>query len=135
MADDFNAQIIDEFRTNDGRVGGMFEGHPLLLLHTTGAKSGDGRVNPLAYRQQSDAWVVFGSYAGAPKHPAWFHNLVADPDATIEVGTATVAVRARVMEGDERRRIWDAQKRDVPTFADYEAKAGREIPVVALERR
>ncbi len=132
---DFNSKIIDEFRANGGRVGGMFEGRPMLLLHTSGARSGEARVNPLAYRPEREAWIVFGSYAGASKHPAWFHNLVAEPDVTIEVGDDTVTVRARVTEGDERTRIWEAQKRDVPTFADYEAKAGREIPLVALERR
>lgn len=133
---DFNQQIIEKFRNNDGRVGGMFEGAPMLLLHTTGAKSGDERVNPLMYRPDGEAWVIFASYAGSPKHPAWFHNLVADPDVTIEVGTDTLDLRARVTDGEERTRIWEAQKRDAPGFAEYEEKAaGREIPVVALERR
>ena len=82
-----------------------------------------------------DSWVIFASYGGAPKDPAWFGNLVAQPDVDIEVGTDTVAVRARVAEGDEREELWSAQKAEIPTFADYEAKTDREIPVVVLERR
>jgi deazaflavin-dependent oxidoreductase (nitroreductase family) len=133
---DFNAKIIEEFRANEGRVGGMFEGVPMLLLHTTGAKTGAARTSPLAYRPNGDSWVIFGSFAGAPADPAWVHNLRADADVEIEVGTETVPVRAREAEGDEREEIWSAQKRDVPTFADYEVKAaGRTIPVIVLERR
>jgi deazaflavin-dependent oxidoreductase (nitroreductase family) len=132
---DFNAKIIDEFRTNDGRVGGMFEGVPMLLLHTKGAKSGAPRINPLAYRPVGDVWAIFGSFGGAPVHPAWYFNLVAEPDAEIEVGNETVPVRARVLAGAERDEVWSAQKRDRSTFADYEAKTDREIPVVLLERR
>ncbi len=132
---DFNTTIVDEFHANAGKVGGMFAGVPMLLLHTTGAKSGAARVNPLAYRPHGDAYVIFGSFGGAPAHPSWYHNLVAAPDVEIEVGTDTVPVRARVTTGAERDEIWSAQKRDVPTFADYEAKTDREIPVVILERR
>lgn len=112
----------------------MFEGARLLLLHTVGAKSGAPRVNPLAYRPVGDGWAIFGSYAGAPSHPAWYRNVVANPDVEIEVGTETIPVRARVAEGEERERIWSAQKADIPTFADYEAKTDREIPVIVLER-
>lgn len=138
MADqnDFNQRIIDEFRANDGKVGPPFEGAPMLLLRTVGAKSGASRTTPLVYRPHGEAYAVFASYAGAPKHPAWFRNLVAQPDVTIEVGSEEVPVHARVTEGDEREQIWSAQKRDVPTFAEYEAKTGgREIPVVVLEQR
>jgi deazaflavin-dependent oxidoreductase (nitroreductase family) len=131
---DFNQQIIDEFRANDGRVGGPFEGARLLLLHTTGAKSGKERVNPLAYRRDGDRLVVFGSKAGAPTHPDWYHNLRAHPDATVEVGTERFPVRAHVAEGAEHTRLWEAQKADVPTFAEYEQKTDRPIPVIILER-
>jgi len=132
---DFNASIIEEFRANGGVVGGMFEGRDMLLLHTTGRKSGAARTSPLVYQPRPDSWVVFASYGGAPTDPAWFRNLLAQPDADIEVGTDTVAVRARVAEGDEREQLWEAQKAAIPTFADYEAKTDRQIPVVVLERR
>lgn len=133
---DFNAGIIEEFRANGGKVGGGFEGTPILLLHHTGRKSGTVRVAPLVYRREGDAWVVFGSKAGAPEHPDWFLNLEAGPLAEIEVGTETVPVAVRIAEGEEHERIWEAQKRDVPGFADYEKTAGdRRIPVVVLERR
>ena len=133
---DFNTSIIEEFRANGGVVGGMFEGRPMLLLHTTGRTSGAARTSPLVYRPNGDdSWVIFASYGGAPKDPAWFGNLVAQPDVDIEVGTDTVPVRARVASGDEREALWSAQKADIPTFADYEAKTDREIPVVVLERR
>ena len=133
---DFNTSIIDEFRANGGVVGGMFEGRSMLLLHTTGRTSGAARTSPLVYRPNGeDSWVIFASYGGAPKDPAWFGNLVAQPDVDIEVGTDTVPVRARVATGDERETLWSAQKAEIPTFADYEAKTDREIPVVVLERR
>lgn len=132
-ANDWNARIIEEFRANDGKVGGQFEGAPLLLLHTTGAKSGQERVNPVMYQRVGEDYAVFASKAGAPTNPDWFHNLRAHPDATIEVGTETLAVRARVAEGDEREQIWTRQKQAYPGFADYEASTSREIPVVILE--
>jgi deazaflavin-dependent oxidoreductase (nitroreductase family) len=131
----FNDEIIEEFRANRGKVGGRFEGAKLLLLHSTGAKTGKERVNPLAYREDGDRLVVFGSKAGAPTHPDWYRNLVANPKASVEVGTETFDVRAYVAEGDEHDRIWSAQKQDVPGFAEYEKTAGdRTIPVVVLER-
>ena len=133
---DFNARIIEEFRANDGKVGGPFEGAPMLILHTTGARSGKERLAPLVYRPEGDAWVIFGSKGGAPSHPDWFHNIQANASASIEVGTDEVPVRARVAEGDEHDRIWTAQKQAMPGFADYETKTeGRIIPVVVLERR
>ena len=132
---DFNAAIIAEFRANGGKVGGQFEGAPLLLLHSTGAKSGTERINPMMYRALGDSFAVFASKAGAPDNPAWFHNLCAQPDATVEVGPETVAVRARVAKGSERDGIWEEQKRDYPGFADYEAATDRVIPVVVLDRR
>ena len=135
MADDWNARIIDEFRSNEGRVGGPFEGRPILLLHHSGAKTGTERVNPLAYQDLGDGSIaVFGSKGGAPTNPDWYYNLQANPDASVEVGTGTFDVRARVAEGEERERIWEKQKRDMPGFADYERTTPREIPVVILER-
>jgi deazaflavin-dependent oxidoreductase (nitroreductase family) len=133
---EFNQAIIDEFRANGGKVGGGFEGAPMVLLHHTGAKSGAERVAPLVYRSEGDAIVVFGSKGGAPSHPHWYRNLVANPETTVEIGTETIKVRARVAEGAERDRIWSAQKQAMPGFAEYEAKiAGtREIPVIVLER-
>ena len=133
---DRNQQIIEEFRANEGRVGGNFEGRTLLLLHHTGAKSGTERVNPLAYQRLSDNSVaIFASKGGAPTNPDWFHNLVAHPDVKVEIGTETFAAHARVAEGDERETIWERQKADWPSFADYEEKTTgiREIPVVVLD--
>ena len=130
---DFNAQIIEEFRANAGKVGGDFAGAPMLLLHTIGARTGVDRVNPLVYARDGDNLVVFASRGGAPTHPDWFHNLVAHPDVTVEVGTDTVPVRARVAEGDERERLWARQKELMPGFAEYEAKTTRQIPVIVLE--
>jgi deazaflavin-dependent oxidoreductase (nitroreductase family) len=136
MADtgDFNTTIIEEFRANGGRLGGQFEGAPILLLHSTGAKSGKERVNPMMYRKVGDQMAVFASKAGAPTNPDWYHNLVAHPEATIEIGTETVPVVARVATGDERTEIWEAHKKAVPGFADYEKSTTRQIPVVILKR-
>ena len=130
---DFNASIIDEFRANAGVVGGPFEGASLLLLHTTGARSGAERVNPLVYSTDGDNLVIFASKGGAPTHPDWYHNVVAHPDVTAEVGTDTVALRARVAELAEREALWSRQKDRMPNFADYEAKTARQIPVIVLE--
>ncbi len=130
---DFNASIIDEFRANAGVVGGPFERASLLLLHTTGARSGAERVNPLVYSTDGDNLVIFASKGGAPTHPDWYHNVVAHPDVTAEVGTDTVALRARVAEPAEREALWSRQKDRMPNFADYEAKTARQIPVIVLE--
>jgi len=132
---DWNTEVIEEFRANDGQVGGRFEGAPLLLLHHRGAKTGTERINPLMYQQVSDGYAIFGSKGGAPTNPDWFHNLVTHPDTTVEVGTEEIAVRARVADGEERTRIWDQQKREWPGFAQYDAKTDREIPVIVLEPR
>jgi deazaflavin-dependent oxidoreductase (nitroreductase family) len=131
---DWNAKIIDEFRANEGKVGGMFEGSPMLILHTIGARTGNERVTPLVYQADGDRVVIFASKGGAPENPAWFHNLVAHPDVTVEIGTETVPVRARVADGDERERLWARQKELMPGFGDYEAKTTRQIPVVVLDR-
>ena len=130
---DWNTKIIEEFRANGGKVGGQFDGAPLLLLHSTGAKSGRERVNPMMYLADGENLVVFASKAGAPTSPDWYHNLVAHPDASVEIGSRTVAVTARVAEGDTRERLWTRQKQLYPGFADYEAKTTRQIPVVILE--
>ena len=133
---DWNQQIIEEFRANDGRVGGHFEGRTLLLLHHTGAKTGTQRVNPLAYQRLSDdAVAIFASKGGSPTTPDWFYNLVAHPDVEVEIGTDAFAAHARVAEGAERETIWEKQKADWPGFADYEQKTKgiREIPVVILD--
>jgi deazaflavin-dependent oxidoreductase (nitroreductase family) len=131
---EFNQQIIDEFRANAGKLGGGFEGAPVLLLHTTGAKSGKARVNPLAYQADGNRYVVFASKGGAPTNPDWFHNLRANPQVTVEVGDDTFPARARVAEGAEYERLWSRQKDLMPGFAEYEAKTTRVIPVVVLER-
>ena len=130
---DFNEQIISEFRDNGGKVGGPFEGADLLLLHSTGAKSGKERLNPLMFRPDGDRWVIFGSKAGATTHPDWYHNVVANPSVQVELATGTVPATATVAEGGEHDRLWSAQKADVPQFAGYEETAGgRTIPVVIL---
>ncbi|GGL88829.1 nitroreductase family deazaflavin-dependent oxidoreductase [Nakamurella endophytica] len=131
---DWNETIIAEFRANGGRVGGTFEGAPLLILHTTGARTGQERLSPVMYQQVGDRWAVFASKAGADTNPDWYHNLLADPRATVEIGTDTVPVRASVAQGEERAVIWEEQKRRYPGFAGYERKTSRTIPVVLLER-
>jgi deazaflavin-dependent oxidoreductase (nitroreductase family) len=131
----FNDRIIEEFRANKGVVGGPFAGAPMLLLATTGAKSGAARTNPLVYLPDGDRFIIFASKGGAPNHPAWYHNLVAHPETTIEVGTETIPVTATIVTGEERDRLYAAQAALRPAFADYEAKTTRRIPVVALHRR
>ena len=130
--EDFNARIIEEFRANQGRVGGMFERSTLLLLHHVGARSGQDRVNPLAYNRDGDRYVVFASKAGAPTNPDWYHNLKANPNVTIEVGTDTIAVAAEEARGEERDRLFGAQVERSPQFADYEKNTNRVIPVMVL---
>jgi len=132
--DDFNGKVIAEFRGNGGKVGGFFEGAPLLLLHHAGAKTGAERVNPLVYQQVGGSYAVFASAGGQPRDPQWFRNLVAHPDVTLEVGTSTVKARARVADTAERAAIWATQKERMPNFADYEKSAApREIPVILLD--
>jgi deazaflavin-dependent oxidoreductase (nitroreductase family) len=131
---DWNEQIIEEFRANAGKVGGQFEGAPLLLLHTTGSASGKDRVHPVMYQDLGEGSVaVFASKAGAPENPVWYRNLVANPEVSAEIGTETRSFRARTASGEDRERIWTKQKQDYPGFADYEANTDREIPVVVLE--
>jgi deazaflavin-dependent oxidoreductase (nitroreductase family) len=135
--DDFNTKVIEEFRANAGKVGGGFEGAPMILLHHRGAKSGTERVNPLVYQPVGDAFAVFASKAGAPTHPDWYRNLMANPDTEVEVGGKTYQVHARELKSSQRNEIWEKQKGLMPGFADYEesARGIREIPVVLLERR
>jgi deazaflavin-dependent oxidoreductase (nitroreductase family) len=130
--EDFNARIIDEFRANQGVVGGPFEGATLLLLHHVGAKSGKDRINPLVYNRDGDRYVVFASKAGAPTNPDWYHNLKANPNITIEVGTDTIEVVASEAGGDERDRLFSAQAERSPQFAEYQSKTDRVIPVIVL---
>lgn len=130
---DWNAKIIEEFRANHGKLGGMFEGADVLLLHHTGSKTGTERVNPLGYQRVGGAYAVFGSNSGKTSDPAWVQNLRAHPETTAEIGSETIAVVARVAQGDERTGIWERQKTNIPQFAEYEKTAGRDIPVVILE--
>lgn len=132
---DWNEKVIEEFRANQGNVGGNFEGAPLLLLHSTGAKSGRERVHPMMYQAVGDGFAVFASKAGADTNPDWFHNLSAHPEVRIEVGTDTLDVTARVLDAEEREPVWEKQKAGYPGFADYETKTDRVIPVVMLDRR
>ncbi len=137
MADrqDWNRAIIEEFRANGGKVGGMWEGRHLLLLTTTGAKSGQRRTNPTVYLHDGDRLLVFASKAGAPTNPDWYHNLLAHPQVTVEVGSETYEATATVLSGEERDRLYARQAQASPQFADYQAKTTRKIPVIALERR
>ena len=134
-AKDWNKEIIEEFRENDGKVGGIFEDMPLLLLHTTGARSGLERINPMAYFKDSDHYVVVASKAGADTNPDWYHNLVANPDVSVEVGTEIFDARATPADEPERTELFAKMVSLNPGFAGYEAKTTRVIPVVKLERR
>jgi deazaflavin-dependent oxidoreductase (nitroreductase family) len=136
---DVNIDVIEQFRGNNGVItSGMFKGARLLLLTTTGAKTGQTRVNPLAYTRDGEKYVVIASKGGAPTHPDWYHNVVAHPAVTVEAATPSgverFEARARVAEGEERQRLFDAQARVMPGFADYQRKTQRQIPVVVLEK-
>ncbi len=133
--DDLNQRIITEFRANQGKVGGQFAGAPLILLTTTGAKTGRAITKPLVYTTDGDRIVLIASFAGAPKNPAWFNNLVANPVATIELGSERFQARASVVASpQDRQRLYDNQAKQMPMFADYQKKTTRQIPVVVLER-
>lgn len=132
--DDFNQQIIEEFRANGGKVGGMFEGQPMLLLTTTGAKSGQQRVSPLGFTTDNGRMVVMASNAGAPANPSWYHNLRANPRVTIELGTETFPARATIAKGAERQRLYDQMIAQMPGFAAYQDMTTRQLPMVILER-
>jgi deazaflavin-dependent oxidoreductase (nitroreductase family) len=132
---DFNEQVITEFRDNDGKVGGMFEGKSMILVHHVGARSGEARIAPLVYLQDGDRFVVFASKGGAPENPGWYHNLKAHPETDIEVGGNTYPVVAEEVTGDERERLYAAQVAVEPQFGDYQNKTERRIPVIALAPR
>ncbi len=132
--EDFNGKIIAEFRANGGEVGGPFSGAPLLLLTSTGAKSGAQRTNPMMYLSDAKRLIVFASKGGAPTNPDWYHNLKANPEATVELGTERFTVRATELTGGERDEIYQRQATLYPGFAGYQAGTSRTIPVIALER-
>jgi deazaflavin-dependent oxidoreductase (nitroreductase family) len=135
---EWNKKIVDEFRANDGKLTGQFADAPILLLYTQGRRSGKEFLNPLVYYADGDRYLVFGSKGGADTHPDWYHNLVAAPTAHIEVrtegGTESFDVRVTELQGEERDRLYAAQAKLMPNFADYQAKTTRAIPVVALSR-
>lgn len=132
---EFNQGIISEFRANQGIVSGPFEGAPMILVNHRGARTGTDYTAPLVYTRDGDNYIVIASKGGAPEDPQWFRNLLANPDVTVEVGTETIPVRARVAEGDERARLFRAQADLMPNFDDYAKATSREIPVVVLEPR
>ena len=131
---DWNKKVIEEFRANSGKVGGQFDGAPVLLLHTIGAKSGLERVNPMMYLEESGRTFVFASKAGADIDPDWYRNLVANPHVSVELGAQTFSANAASITGAERDRIYAIQAERFPGFAEYEAKTTRVIPVVELVR-
>jgi len=129
---DWNKKIIEEFRANEGKVGGHFEGKTLLLLHAQGAKSGQVRINPAACVRNGDRFVVIASNNGAETHPAWYYNLVANPQVTVEFGTETFQAQATVAEEPERTRLFDKMAEMMPGFNDYRKNTTRVIPVIVL---
>lgn len=129
---DWNGKIIEEFRANEGRVGGMFANTPLLLLHTTGAKSGKARINPLAYLKDGERYVIIASKGGAPTNPDWYYNVMAQPEVQIEVGTEQMAARATVAEEPERSALYEKMVAKNPGFDEYRRKTTRTIPVIVL---
>ena len=130
----WNESVIEEFRSNGGKVGGPFAGGTLLLLHTTGAKSNQPRVTPLAYTMDGANYIILASKGGAPTNPDWYYNLLAHPDVTVEVGTEQFPVRAIVSQGEERDRLFNQMATQNPGFAEYQKNTTRRIPVVVLER-
>ena len=131
---EFNRNLIEEFRANGGKVSGMFERSPLVILTTTGAQSGQPRTFPVVYTRDGDRLIVVASKGGSDQNPAWYHNLVAHPTVTVELPDETYQARAVVVEGDDRDRLYRAHADRMPQFDEYQAKTARRIPVVALER-
>jgi deazaflavin-dependent oxidoreductase (nitroreductase family) len=131
---EFDQRVINEFRANQGKVGGQMAGLPLLLLTTTGAKTGRALIKPLAYTKEGDRIFVIASFAGSPNNPAWFNNLVANPTVTVEVGSERFQAMAVVTTGEERQRLFNTQADKIPIFHDYQKKTTRQIPVVVFER-
>ena len=134
MPNEFNRKVIEEFRANGGKVGGTYANRDLLLLTTTGAKSGREYTTPLAYLRDGDRIVIIASFAGGPRNPDWYYNLLAHPTVTVELGRERFAAQATVTSGEERQRLFDQQARLVPHFAEYQRKTSRQIPVIALRR-
>jgi deazaflavin-dependent oxidoreductase (nitroreductase family) len=132
--DDWNQRIIEEFRANSGRVGGPFEGAPMVLLHHVGARTGTARVNPLVCFPDGDDLVIVASKAGAPTNPDWYHNLMAHPRAEVELGTERFAVDATEVTGADRATLWERVVEATPGFADYQRNTDRVIPVLRLSR-
>jgi deazaflavin-dependent oxidoreductase (nitroreductase family) len=132
---EMNRNIIDEFRANDGKVSGQFEGVPLLLLTTVGARSGLARTNPLAYFADGDRYVIIASYAGAPINPPWFYNLKANAVVEVEMGTERFQARAEVMSEPERTDVYQKLASAAPIFAEYQSMTSRTIPVIVLQRQ
>ena len=133
--DDFNRQVMAEFHANAGKVGGRLEGMDILILTTTGARTGQTRWNPLAYSRDGERFVIVASRGGAPSSPDWYHNLVANPSAVIEVDTEVISVEATIAGGAERERLYAQHAEKMPQFLDYAKKAARTIPVVVLTRK
>ena len=131
---DFNQQVIAEFRENGGKVGGYFENMTLLLLHTTGAKSGLERVSPVATIPDGDRWIIIASKAGAPSHPDWYHNIAANPEVEVEVGTEQFKAHATITEEPERTELYAKMESVNPGFGEYREKTDRVIPVITLSR-
>jgi deazaflavin-dependent oxidoreductase (nitroreductase family) len=131
---EFNRQLIEEYRAHGGKVTGIFAGAPLLLLTTTGARSGQPRVAPLVYTTDNGRWVVIASKGGAPTHPDWYYNLRANPEVTVEVGTELFPARATITTGAERQRLFDQMAARMPNFAEYQRNTVRQLPVIVLER-
>jgi deazaflavin-dependent oxidoreductase (nitroreductase family) len=137
MADpmaEFNKKVIDEFRSSGGNVGGQFKGAPMIIVTHTGAKSGKSYTTPLVYTKDGSRYVIIASKAGAPKNPSWYHNLVAHPEVTLEIGAEKFKARAKEVKGEERDRLFAAQAKMMPQFNDYASKTSRKIPVFVLER-
>ena len=132
--EDFNKKIIDEFRANHGKVGGMFAGMELLLVTTKGAKTGKESVIPVAYTKDGDNFIIVASKGGAPENPAWYHNLLTHPEVTVEVGSEKFQARATDASGDERDRLFEQHAAKYPTFNEYKEKTTRVIPVLILEK-
>ncbi len=129
---DFNKKIIQEFRANDGIVGGIFEGMSLLLVHTTGAKSGQLRINPTAYIKDEENLIIAASKGGADSHPDWYHNLVSNPQVIVEVGSETISALAEVPSEPERSNLYDKLATKYPMFNEYKTKTKRVIPIIKM---
>ena len=131
---EFNKKIIDEFRSSGGKVGGQFAGAPMIIINHKGAKSGKSYTTPLVFTKDGDKCVIIASYAGAPKNPSWYHNLVAHPEIEVEIGADKFKARAKEVKGAERDRLFAEQAKMMPQFNDYAKKTSRRIPVFTLER-